>query len=166
MAEKNLVIDGLELHYEGLFDLDTLLKVIDQYTAERGYTKSEKRRQEIVTPSGKEFSIELRPTKIKAEYYAIMIKIRINITNLKEVEVLRNNVKTKLNEGHISIIFDAWTKTDFKQRWEQKPLFYFLRTLVDKYIYRFYSEKYYDELIEDTHFVHTNVKAHLQLHRY
>ena len=65
MSEKKLVIDGLELHYEGLFDLNNMLNAIDKYAAERGYSKGEKRRQEKVTPSGKEFNIELRPTKVK-----------------------------------------------------------------------------------------------------
>ena len=46
MVEQKHLVDGLELHYEGLFDLNDLLKTIDKYTAERGYTKAEKRRQE------------------------------------------------------------------------------------------------------------------------
>jgi hypothetical protein len=166
MPEKKIVIDGLELSYEGLFDLNDLLKAIDKYARERGYAKREKRRQEIVRPGGKEFSMELRPTKIKTEYYALMIKIRINITNLQEVEVLKNKVKTKLNKGNVSMVFDAWALTDFRRRWEQKPLYYFLRTLVDKFIYKFYSDKFHGELIEDCHFLHTNIKAYLNLHRY
>lgn len=166
MPEKKIVIDGLELHYEGLFDLNDLLATIDKYSEEKGYVKREKRRQEIVTPSGKEFSIELRPTKIKTEYYVLMIKLRINITNMKEVEVLKNNVKTRMNEGKINMIFDAWVLTDYRKRWEQKPGFYFLRALVDRYIYKVYSEKYYGEVIDDTHFLHTNIKSYLMLHRY
>ena len=166
MLEKKIVIDGLELHYEGLFDLNELLKAIDKYAKERGYAKAEKRRQEIVTPSGKEFSMELRPTKVKTEYYALMIKIRMNITNLKEVEVLKNKVKTKLNKGNVNMVFDAWALTDYRKRWEQKPLYYFLRALVDKFIWHFHFDKFHGELIEDTHFLHTNIKAHLNLHRY
>ena len=166
MTEKKLVIDGLELHYEGLFDINELLKTIDKYAAEKGYSKAEKRRQELVTPSGKEISMELRPTKIKTEYYALMIKIRINITNFEDVEVLKDKVKAKLNKGNISMIFDAWTTTDYEHRWENKPLYYFLMSLVDRFIYRFHSDKHHGELIEDTHFLHTNIKAHLNLHRY
>ena len=167
MSEKKLLIDGLELHYEGLFDLKGLLDAIDKYIHERGYSKSEKRRHEKVTPSGKEFSMELRPTKIKTEYFALMIKIRINITNLQEVEVLKDEVPTKLNKGNIVMLFDAWATSDLKWRWEKKPLFYFLRILADKFIYKFRVEdKFFGEVIEDTHFLHTNIKAYLELHKY
>ena len=166
MSEKRLVIDGLELHYEGLFDLNELLKAIDKFTAERGYAKAEKRRHETVTPSGKEFSMELRPFKVKTEYYTLLIKIRMNITGLKEVEVLEDSAKTKLNHGNISMIFDAWAVTDMKWRWGQKPIYYFFVILVDKFIYKFFSEKYHGELIEDTYYIYDNIKSHLNLHRY
>ena len=68
MTEKNLIVDGLELHYKGLFDLQRLLKEIDRYSSERGYTKGEKRREEKITTSGKEFSMELRHIKRSEEH--------------------------------------------------------------------------------------------------
>ena len=166
MSEKKLVVDGLELTYKGLFDLDGLLKKIDETTHTRGYAKVEKRRQELVKKEGKEFSMELRPTKIKSEYESIMIKIRLNITDLKEVEVLIDKKKNKLQEGNIAMVFDAWKTTDWKWRWEKKPGIYFLRTLVDKFIKRFHQGRHEGELIEDTQYVYTNVKGYLQLHRY
>jgi hypothetical protein len=158
------VIDGLELHYNGLFDLSDFLKAIDKYTSARGYSKSEKRRQETATPSGKELSMELRPAKIKTEYYSLMIKIRLNISNIRDVEILKN--KAKLNEGDVTMVFDAWAVTDYKWRWEHRPVFYFLRSLADRLIYRFHTDKYYGELIDDTHYIHSNLKAYLNLHRY
>lgn len=166
MTEKRLIIDGLELTYQGLFDIDALLKTIDAVTADRGYVKYEKGRAEIVKPAGKEFSIELRPVKRKTDYFALMIKIRIDITSMKDVEVLKDNVRTRLNEGAIHMLFDAWTTTDYEWRWEQKPLFYFLRNLVDRFIYKFHADRYTDELADDCHFIHKNVKAHLNLHEF
>ena len=46
MVEKTLVIDGLELNYKGLFDVNGLLKKIDKNIGARGYSKGEKRREE------------------------------------------------------------------------------------------------------------------------
>ena len=166
MAEKKLIIDGLELHYKGLFDVNLLLKEIDKVIAERGYVKAEKRRAEIVTSTGKEFSMELRPTKMKTEFLKLMIKLRISITNMTEVEVLKDKVKTKLDKGDINIIFDAWTITDYEFRWEKKPAFYFLRTFFEKGIFKFHTDRYSNELMDDCHFVYNNIKAHLNLHRF
>ena len=166
MAEKHLVIDGMELRYEGIFDMNGLLRAIDKYTAERGYAKSEKRRQEIVKKTGKEFSMELRPTKAKTAYLSLMIKMRISITNLKNVNVVRNKRKRKLNKGNITILFDAWTTSDFEMRWSQKPIYYFFMILVDKFWKKIHSNKFEDELVEDTNYVFKNIKAHLDLFHY
>ena len=166
MSEKRLAIDGLELNYKGLFDIHDLLKEIDKVTSAKGYVKEEKRRAETVRPEGKEFSMELRPIKQKTEYEALMIKMRINITNMKDVEVVMDNVKTKLNEGNINIIFDAWTTTDYEFRWEKKPLYWLLRNIFDRVIYKFHIDKYMSELIDDCHFIHNNIKSHLELHHF
>ena len=163
MAEKKLIIDGLELHYKGLFDVNLLLKEIDKVIAERGYVKAEKRRAEIVTSTGKEFSMELRHIKEKTEFFELMIKMRIRITELKDADVVKEGIKKKMNKGNVQIIFDAWTTTDYESRWEQKPLFYFLRNLVERIIGKIHTEKYLGELSNDCHYMHDNIKAYLKL---
>ncbi len=166
MSEKKILIDGLELHYEGMFDLNEFLKAIDKFTAEKGYGKSEKRRQEAISTSEKEFSMELRPTKAKTEYYSLMIKIRIHITNIRDVTVVKNKLKTKMQKGDVSMIFDTWTTTDFEMRWERSPIYYFLRMVFIKFIWRVSTEKWDSEGIDDTHAIYDNIKAHLNLYRY
>jgi hypothetical protein len=163
MSEKKLYLDGLELNYEGLFDLKALLKTIDSLAKQRGYAKGEKRREELVRAAGKEFKMELRPSKKKTDYFALMVKLRIHITNMTDVEVVKDDVKTIMNKGNINIIFDAWTTTDYEMRWEQKPLFYFLRNIFERTIYKFHTDRFAGELIDDTHFIMNNIKAFLNL---
>ena len=166
MTEKVLVLDGLELNYSGIFNFTTLLRTIDELIAERGYKKNEKMREEYIKPTGKFYSIELRPAKAMTEYEALMIKIRITISDLKEVDVIIDNVKRKVQQGNISMLFDAWTSTDYEFRWEQKPWFWLLRGFFEKIFYRVTTHKHHGLLIEDTHHVFNNVKAHLNLHRF
>ncbi len=71
MSEKKLYLDGLELTYEGLFNLNELLKAIDVMIKDRGYVKGEKRREEVIKSTGREFSIELRPVKKKTDYFVL-----------------------------------------------------------------------------------------------
>ena len=56
--------------------------------------------------------------------------------------------------------------TDFRLRWQQKPVYYFLRTLIDQFVWHFHFDKHFGELIEDVHYIRDNVKASLDLHRY
>ena len=166
MSEKRLVIDELELNYSGLFDINELLNAIDQIAADKGYSKQEKRRTETVTQTGKEFYMELRPVKRKTAYYVLMLKLRISIHNMKEVEVRRDDKKVILNEGEIKILFDAWTTTDFEFRWESNPIYYFLRNMFERAFWKVHTDRYLDELVEDCHFLHRNIKAYLNAHRF
>ncbi len=165
MYEKKLYLDGLELTYEGLFELNSLLKTIDGLIKQRGYVKGEKRREEVIKATGREFSIEFRPVKKKTDYFVLMVKMRISITNMTDVEVVEDDVRTIMNKGDINIIFDAWTTTDYEFQWQQKPLFYFLRNLFERVIYKFHVDRYADELIDDTHFLYNNIKAFLNMSR-
>jgi hypothetical protein len=166
MAEKQVVVDGLELNYNGLFDAEKLLKTIDELTAQRGYEKFEKKREELVKSSGKDWSIELRPIKKKSDWEILMVKMRIQANGITDVEVLKDGKKERLQKGQIYIIFDAWKVTDWEGRWEQKPWLYVLRTFFEKAFFKVHSDKYAGELIDDTHFIFNNVKAHLNLHRF
>jgi hypothetical protein len=163
MSEKKLYLDGVVLDYEGLFGLNELLKTIDGLIKQRGYTKGEKRREEIITAGGKEFSIELRPVKKKTDYFVLMIKMRIHITDMTDVEVEKDNLKMMMNKGKVNILFDAWTTTDYEFRWEQKPLFYFLRNIFERVIYKFHVDRHAGELIDDTRFMMNNIRAFLNL---
>jgi len=166
MTEKRLVVDGLEFTYTGLFDLDALLKEIDKVSAEKGYTKNEKRRVEVAKPEGKEFSIELRPAKKKSDYFILMLKIRMTITEMKDVEVVRNKRTYRLQQGKIHVLLDAWTTTWYEFRWEQKPVFYFLRNLFDRFVYQFHTDAHLGEASDDCHYVYNQIKAHLNLHKF
>jgi len=163
MSEKKLYLDGLELDYEGVFDIKELLKTTDGLIKQRGYAKGEKRREELVRAGGKEFSIELRPVKKKTDFFLLMVKMRIHITGITDVEVMKDDIRTIMNKGKVSIIFDAWTTTDYEFRWEQKPLYYFLRNLFERGIYKFHTDRYSGELVEDTRFFYNNIKAFLNL---
>ena len=166
MVEKQLFIDALELNYKGLFSVKDLFKTIDKLTAERGYKKSEKIRQELVKKEGKFLTIELRPTKVMTEYYSLMVKMRITIDNLKEVDVIIDNKKKKMQSGDINIIFDAWTTTDYEKRWGQKAWTWLLRGFFEKIFFRVHTNKHHGVLVDDTHFIYNNVKSHLNLHRF
>ena len=90
----------------------------------------------------------------------------LHISNLKEIEVVRDGQKKKLHQGNVFIIFDAWTSTNFELSWQQKPWYVFVRALVERGIYKFHTEKYYGELSDDCHSIYNNVKAYLNLFKF
>jgi len=166
MAEKKLVIDQLRLNYEGLFDIPEMYKMIDGWFYEKGYDKYEKKNEEQVLPTGKEIIIDLRPWKKITDYAKNEIRIRIFMHHVKEIDIEKEGAKVTMHQGQIQMIFDGYLETDYENKWENKPIYFFLRTLFDKYIYKGYTSKFEDRLVNDVHDIHTRIKSFLNVYRY
>ena len=166
MAEREIIIDKMRLSYEGLFKVTDLYKLIDGWFREKGYDKREKKMAESVTKNGKFIEWEIEPWKKMTDYARLVIKMRIIMTDIKEVDVEIDKMKVKMNQGKVDFVFDGLLETDYENRWESKPLFYFLRTLFDKYIFKPYTVGYQNNIIADVNDIHSRIKAFLNLYRY
>ncbi|MFC1728163.1 hypothetical protein ACFLZ7_01700 [Nanoarchaeota archaeon] len=166
MPERKIVVDELHLDYEGIFDATQLLNVIEDFFRTRGFDKRELSNVESVRPSGKHIELVLMPWKTVTDYARYEIKVKIDMDNLKEVDVKKDGAKLKLNQGKIKFVFDSYLLTDIEGRWEAKPIFFFIRTFVDKFFFRFYTSKWEEQLIQYTKELHGEVKSFLNLNRY
>jgi len=166
MAEKKLVIDQMKLTYEGIFDLNGLHRTIDAWFYEKGYDKYEKRNFEHILPTGKDIEIELLPWKKTTDYFKNIIRIRMKFTHVKDIEIEKEGVKLTLQQGRVMMIFDAYLVSDYENKWESKPMFFFLRTIFDKYIFRSYFQKAEKWLVNDLYQLHGRIQQFLNLHRY
>lgn len=166
MAERELIVDHIRLTYEGLFDASELYAMIDAWFRDKRYDKKELKNVEKVRPEGKYVELELLPWKKVSDYHKHEIKIRMIMTNLKEVEVEKEGRKMKLNQGSVQLVFDGYLTTDYENRWENKPYYFFMRTLFDKFFFRSYTLKYKQLLLEDINDLHSQIKSFLNLYRY
>lgn len=166
MSEKRLIIDQLRLNYSGIFHLNDLYRMIDGWLYEKGYDKLEKKNEEQVLETGRKVELELRPWKKTTDYAKNEIRLRVFINNMTDIEVEKDGKNVKMNKGDIQMIFDAFLETDYENRWENKPIYYFLRSLVDKYIFRIYTGKFTGNLAADCKDLHQRIKAFLNLYKY
>ena len=94
------------------------------------------------------------------------IKIIINATNLKHVEVEQKGLKKKMYRGEINITFTSYLITDYEHAWELKPMYYFIRMLIDKFIYKGYTEEVKNEIVTLTNECYDEIRSYLNMHRY
>jgi hypothetical protein len=166
MPEKKLIVDQLKLTYEGLFDLNGLYRMIDSWFYEKQYDRWENRNYEQVLPTGKDIELELLPWKKTTTYFKNTIRIRLRCLNVKDVEIEKEGVKFNINQGTVRIIFDGYLETDYENWWGEKPMFYFIRTLFDKYIYKSHFKYYENWLLHDIRDLHARIQSFLNLYKY
>lgn len=135
--QKNLVVNNKQIVYSGIFKSEELFSLVNKVLDEKGYSKNEKRSEETVTPSGKKLYLELRPSKIITNYITLMIKIKISLENVTEEVKEVKGQKRKFEKGDVVISFDSWSITDYEHRWGMQPLVYFLKGVINKYLYTF-----------------------------
>ncbi len=166
MSERKLVIDQMKLTYEGIFDLNGLYRTIDSWFYEKGYDKWEFKNYEHVFPTGKQVEIELLPWKKTTDYFKNTIRIRLKAVNVKDVELEKEGVMLRLNHGKVMLIFDAYLESDYENMWEKKPMFFFIRTIFDKFIFKSYFSKFEKWLVNDVYDLHGRIQKYLNLYRY
>lgn len=163
MAEQNLIINHKKIEYHGIFRTDELFSVLNRALQEKGYTKREKKNEELVTPAGRLLQMELRPFKVVSQYMTLMIKIHLTFDNVTDTAKEVSGLKQKFQQGDVLIYFDAWSITDHEGRWGTKPLNYFLKGVIHKYLYKFpLEEGFIRQLVSDTVYVYNQVRNLLQ----
>lgn len=166
--EKKIVIDGLRLSYNGVFDVVEFYKEVENWMKENGYEKELKKKLEHVKPTGKDIEWHIEIWKFVYDWAKVYISMRAMFKNVKEVEMVKAGATRKLNQGDVIILFDAWLEMDLEGRWQQKAPYFFLRTLFDKYVYMFWGEKekITTPLTKDTYALHKRLDAFFKLYRY
>ena len=110
--------------------------------------------------------MELRPFKLKTNYGRYLIKLKITLDNITETVEEIKSEKRKYQQGDVEIIFDAWLLTDYINRWNMKPLVYFLKAFINKFIYSFPLEgSFPGEVSSDTAYVHNQIKKLLNSYK-
>jgi len=166
VAEKKIVYQDKFVSFEGLFNLKELFRIIIKWFTERGYDMFENKNYEEVYEDGKKVIFELIPYKKVTDYHKLEIRIFAVFENLKEVELELKGVKQKLLKGRADFTFDAILVTDYENRWEGRPTYYFYRALIDKFVYKSYTDRYENELVRDAKEVQEEIKAYLNMFRY
>lgn len=161
--ERNLIINNRELRHEGIFHLEEVYQTINKALEARGYSKREKKTEEKVTPAGKKSVLELRPFKQKSSYVTLMLKIQILADNLTETRIPTEHGPQLYHQGNLSIIFDAWLLSDYAHRWGMKPWVYFLKGIINKYVYTWPLEAgFTSELHDDMGYIVYQVRQLLR----
>ena len=148
----------MKLSYNGPFDIVEFYKKVEDWISAKGKEKEIKKKVEHVEAKGKKIEWFIEIWEDITEYARTVVRMRVLFTDVKEIKVKNDKRKKKLNSGNVLIIFDGILETDISGKWQQKPIFYFLRAVVDKFIYKFYMNKFEDKLAKDVYELNDTLK--------
>lgn len=165
MTEVRLAVDHLRLDYKGPFEFNQLIRLITSYTKEQGYDIRYDKDFEINTKEGKQFDYQIFPWKKITDYTRYSMKIQISSINMKKVEIIRDNKKVKVDSGRIIMLIDGFIDTDYFGKWDGHPLFLFLRSLYDRFIYKAYTQRFEERFVYDVHHLFDRIEKFLNMYK-
>lgn len=166
MAEIRTIVESLKITYEGLFRIKELYFLIDDFFREKGYDKYEKVNREQVFADGKDIFIAWEFDKYHTDYIILKIKMKMFVRNLKDVETEIDGRKVRVNQGKVTVTFSGHLVTDWEGRWEGKPVYFFFRTIFDKFIYRTETKQFEIEIVDNCNALKNTVESYLNLEKF
>ncbi len=148
MAEKDKVIVG-KIKQKAIFHFKDFYGFTYDWLVGEGYKVTEKVYSEEITGDSKKVEIEWEAKKKISDYFRFVIQVKWMILGLKSVEVQREGKKLKMNSGQVELKINGVLVKDYEHRWEDRPIWKFLRGVYDRYIVRSRIENYEDKLKDE-----------------
>ena len=143
MSEKKQVLYDLRTAYNGPFVVEDFYAEVDNWIKEKGYEKEPKKKMEQVAKNGKKIQWVIEAHSHLDELHHSVIVLRALLDNIREVVIKKDGKKIRINNGDVLINIEGFVQSHVHGSFFQvKPVYYFIRTLLDKYIYNFWSDKY------------------------
>lgn len=120
------------LKYEGIFDMNGLYKRCVQFFLEQDWEFHE------TAYKGKKDELEIgwEPEKKVTEYVKYIMKVKIHVMDMKEIDVVKEGKKVKLTQGRVRIELNMNIKTDYSSRFKGHPWMGKLKHFYDKFIFK------------------------------
>ena len=166
MGERKLVVDHLKFSYEGLFNVNEVYSVINTWFYEKGWDWYEKMNQESVTADGRQIRIVLEPWKSVSSFYKLFLHLKIHFVDVKEIEVEHQGENLRLSQGLIRITFDGYVMADRSGTWTEKPFYWLLTVMGQKYFFRDHFAKMEAWINSDVDDLHNKIKNYLNVFKY
>jgi hypothetical protein len=172
-GQRTYLVERQRMHYEGMFVIRDLYKTIDEYYEEKDYNKREILNAEIVKDNGERFiEIIFEPWRKISDYAKSVIKTRMLLENVKEVEIEKDGLKRVVNQGKIQFVFDVYAETDYPEwendgmgMWGKSSPHTFIRILFDRYFFKNYTKYIYAECMNDHKLLLFHIRTYLNMNK-
>ncbi len=133
---------GIQIRYEGVFDLDRLYKESKDWFSDNDYDFQEKEYTDKVKDKGHEIVFKFIGEKEVTDYFKFNINAEFNLTEV-------NSMSDNLVKGKVEIFLKADLELDYRNKWQHTKFLEFLFKIYNNYIIKERIHDYADKLEEE-----------------
>lgn len=163
MSEKETIFSS-KVEYGGVFSFKDFYKFCHAWLKEEtGLDVIEDKYEEKIAGDSKEIIVDWTCEKEVTDYFKYEVKIKFKAKKLKEVEIQKEGVKIKTNEGTISVEVKGTLVRDYEAKFEKTAGQKFMRGVYEKWVIPARVEEYEGKLAQDCDEFLSQAKAYLDL---
>ncbi len=165
MAEKDQIFKS-SVKWKGIFPFSEFYKFCHRWLTEEtglGIFSEDKYSEKLVPGNAKEIDIEWTAAKKMTDYFKMEMKIKFEIKAMTEVEVQKEGVKIKSNQGEVKIDVKGFLIKDYDGKFESTAFKKFMRSIYEKWIIKSRIDQFEDKVAEDCDEFFGQAKAYLDL---
>ena len=167
MVEKKQVLYDLRTTYNGPFVVEEFYAEVENWIKERGFEKNPKKKMEHVTKSGKKIEWLVEAHRPLDELHHSIVVVRALLDNVREVTLKKKGRRIRINNGDVFVNIDGFVESHIHGSFYQvKPVYYFIRAVIDKFIYNFWSFRYDGTVAADGQDLFKRIRAFFNLQKY
>lgn len=166
MAERRTMVDWKSVEYSGLISVRGLYRLITDRLYELGYKPFNDFHQEQAFEDGKQILITIKGDKKLSDYAKVEWKTKLLFINCQEVTIEKEGQKVKMHKGSASVKTLVYLTTNYDKSFEQNPFQYFLRMIIDKFVFKSYLTKAGEKAVKDYERLESDIKRFLNLERF
>lgn len=166
MSEDRIIIDEKKFNYDGLIAISGLFKSMMKYLEELGYNPYEMEHAEEIHKEGKQIKLKISGYKEISDFAKIVWVSVIVISQANKVTVQKGHQKVKMNKGSVSIISTVILSTDYDKSFEQNAWLYFLRVIIDKFVFKSYVNRAVSQAKKDYSQFESTIKSFLNMENF
>ncbi len=163
MAEEKFIVFDKNFTYGGLLSVSGLYRAARTFLESNDYSPYESRHEEQVFPDGKEILVELKGVRDLSDNASIRFETILQFTDITEQRVELDGKKVRMNKGSVSVTSRVILATDWMNTYEQKAFMYFIRVLIDKFIFKSYIYRAEKEAKKDYSRFEDELKRYLNM---
>jgi len=163
MPEKEDVFSS-KIKFDGLLDFSGFYKFCyDWLSEEKDFELSETAYKEKIKGDSKDIDIEWKGKNKVTDYFRFDIKVEFKIIGLKEVEIVKEGAKVKMNKGSVEVKIKGTLVRDYNGKFETTATQKFMRSIYEKWIIPSRVDEYEGKLVGICDGFLSQAKAYLDI---
>lgn len=167
MVEKKQVLYDLRTTYNGPFVVEDFYGEVERWIGEKGFEKEPKKKLEHITKNGKRIEWLIEAHHELDDLHHGIVVIHTLMDNVKEVVINRGGKKMRVDNGDVLVVINGFLQTHIHGSFFQvKPVYYFIRTVIDRFIYNFWWMKWDGAVNSDGRELFKRIQAFFNVQKY